>query len=332
MFTTGLKEELSKSIKDRVMAHKVRFIKLFYGRYKELLPSLIVYENYNTTSIDFLKLETALRNGYDMVIGETVDKEITLLGYTNERLSSENAAVLFNETSLTKKDINFIIPSDKIKKDMKEISFKDDCKTGEFIVLRNKTHNYVSDDEILRHYIDELAELVLSRYSISMQSKIHTFFMSDVNDETINQIIDDLYNGSPYIKVSKLFDVNDNIHALNNEHLATAFMELKREYQNKISELNNMLGINSLAVEKSSGVSDVEAKSNRAFTTSNSNIYLSARNSSLVKLNKRFDLELKAIYNDDVTSEINSLGGDFLDDNNNNVIPDDTNGINQKGS
>jgi len=89
--------------------------------------------------------------------------------------------------------------------------------------------------------------------------------------------------------------------------VAQNFQELKREYQNKISELNNMLGMNSLAVEKSSGVSDEEAKSNRAYTTSNANIYLDARNNGLEKLNKRYGLNVEAMYNDEVVSEFQEL-------------------------
>ena len=64
-----------------------------------------------------------------------------------------------------------------------------------------------------------------------------------------------------------------------------------------------MLGLNSLAVEKSSGVSDTEANSNRAYTTSNANVYLDARNNALKKLNKRFDLQIVSMYNDEVLSE-----------------------------
>src|SRR5699024_8884226 len=169
-----------------------------------------------------------------------------------------------------------------------------------FIVLRNKTLNYVSDYNILDHYIDELAEIVLSRYSISMQVKITTLFLGEPNDETLNQIISDVYNGNPYIRGSKLFDLEEQIY--------------------------NMLGINSLAVEKSSGVSDSEAKSNRAYTTSNANIYLDARNNGLKKLNKRYNLEIEALYNDEVLSEFSELareeekenGGDSSNGNDNN--------------
>src|SRR5699024_368955 len=148
------------------------------------------------------------------------------------------------------------------------------ARSGNFVVLRNKTLNYQSDMSILDHYIDELAEIVLSRYSISMQVKISTLFLGEPGDESMNQLITSIYNGNPYIEGSKLFDPDEQIYHMQNEGIAQNFQELKREYQNKISELNNMLGLNSLAVEKSSGVSDTEADSNRAYTTSNANIYL----------------------------------------------------------
>src|SRR5699024_3681061 len=131
----------------------------------------------------------------------------------------------------------------------------------------------------------------------------------------------------PYIKGSKLFDPDEQIYHMNNENIANNFQELKREYQNKISELNNMLGMNSLAVEKSSGVSDSEATSNRAFTTSNANIYLDGRNNGLKKLNKRYNLDIEAMYNDEVVSEFEEFnkeieqekGGGSNDDNNNSL-------------
>jgi len=140
-----------------------------------------------------------------------------------------------------------------------------------------------------------------------MQVKITTLFLGNVGDETLSEIISDIYNGNPYIKASKLFDPKDQIFTVNNENVAQNFQELKREYQNKISELNNMLGMNSLAVEKSSGVSDEEAKSNRAFTTSNSNIYLDGRNPALDKLNRRYGSKIVAMYNDEVVSELTEI-------------------------
>lgn len=311
----GIGQELSQDLKLRVVQHKKRFIKFFSARYKELLPNIIVYKS-NENSVDFLKVEIALRNNFNAVIGETKSGVLMMMGYVTSNLSSENPADLISPTPLRKEDIHFIIPSDEIPDDMSEISFLDNCSTGNFVVLRNKNLNYISDYEIINHYIDELAELVLSRYSIAMQSKINTFFIGEANDTTTNQLVNDLYNGAPFAKVTNLFDPRDNIYTLQNNNIASVFVELKSEYQNKISELNNILGINSLAVEKSSGVSDVEAKSNMSFTTSNSNIYLLSRNEPLHKLNKRFNKEFEAVYNDNVESELSSINiekGDIID-------------------
>lgn len=299
----GIEEGLSRTLKEKIVHHRNRFVHLFKARYNEMLPSLIKYKNGHTVSVDFMKVEVALRNGYDIIIGETTNRKIQVIGYANNRLTSGNPADLWSNDYLRHRDITFIIPEHLRLDYYKEITYDDGCQSGNFVVLRNKTLNYVSDIEIINHYVDELAEIVLSRYSISMQVKITTLFLGEPNDETLNQIISDIYNGNPYIKGSKLFDPEEQIYNMKNEGLAQNFQELKREYQNKISELNNMLGMNSLAVEKSSGVSDEEAKSNRAFTTTNANINLDGRNNGLYKLNKRYKLDLEAMYNDEVVSE-----------------------------
>lgn len=306
-YKEGIDQTLNKSLKEKVVLHRERFTQLFKARYLEMLPSLIKYKNALTVSIDFMKVEVALRNGYDVVIGETKNRNIQVIGYATSKLTSGNPDDLFSTNLLRHGDINFVIPDYLRYPYYKEISHHDECKTGNFVVLRNKTLHYVSDYEILDHYIAELAEIVLSRYSISMQVKITTLFLGEPNDETLNQIISDVYNGNPYIKGSKLFDPAEQIYHMQNEGVAANFQELKREYQNKIGELNNMLGMNSLAVEKSSGVSDEEAQSNRSYTTSNANIYLDGRNNGLQKLNKRYDLKLEALYNDEVVSEFEEI-------------------------
>src|SRR5699024_7180496 len=129
--------------------------------------------------------------------GETTERNIQVIGYATTKKTNSNPEDLFSSSTLRHGDIKFIIP-DRLKlKYYKEITDLDSCKTGNFIVLRNKTVQYVSDYSILDHYVDELAEIVLSRYSISMQVKITTLFLGEPNDETLNQIISDIYNGNP---------------------------------------------------------------------------------------------------------------------------------------
>lgn len=311
----GITSELSDNLKDKVVRHRQRFVEIFKARYLELLPSLIHYKNGQSVNVDWLKVEVALRSNYNVVIGETSRGNIQVIGYVRSQKTSTNPADLFNQRSLDGRQINFVIPKHLRLPYYKEITDYDSGETGNFVVLRNKTLNYTNDYVILDHYTEHLGEIELSRYSISMQVKISTIFMDDVGNETVNEVINDLYNGNPYIKLSKLFDPEEQIYHMQNQSIANNFQELKREFQNKLSELNNMLGMNSLAVEKESGVSDEEARSNRAYTTSNANIYLDARNNGLRMLNKRYGLSIQAQYNDEVQSEFAEMAREEDTDN-----------------
>ena len=304
----GVETELSQDISLRVIEHRNRFRKLIFNRYLEFLPLLINYTNKESVAIDFLQLETALRQGYQVVVGKSRNGQIMILGYiqTNHYKNSSDFMNNFNfdfERRLNEKDIYFTIPKYLRPEYALEIQHFDNCKSGDFIVMRNKPVTLNNDYEIISHYCDELAEIILSRFSLIMQSKFAKIFKSEVNDETVNQFITQLFNGSPFIKVSGLFDAEEDIIDLESDYINNALVEMKREYQNKISELSNFLGVNSLAVDKESGVSDTEAKSNRAFTTSNSNIYLRGRD-PLNMLNQRFDLDIQPFYDDEATSQI----------------------------
>lgn len=306
----AIKKNISETLGAKTIAHKESFIRIFRARYLEMLPSLIKIKNVQRTSIDNMKVEVALRAGYDIAIGKTTKNNIQVIGYATSKQTTGNPADLFNTNRLTGDDIHFVIPKSLRLKYYQEISYQDSCKTGDFVILRNKTINYMSDEEIVEHYISGLAEIEMSRFSLSMQVKVNTIFLGTPGDENINNLITSIYNGDFGVKAGRLFDPEDQIYHFNNEHVASNFQELKREFQNKVGELNNTMGINSLAVEKASGVGDEEGKSNRAFTTSNANIFLDGRNPGLDKLNKRYkedNLQLEAIYNDEVVSEFAEL-------------------------
>ncbi len=304
----GVEVELNQDISRRVMEHRNRFRRLIFNRYVEFLPLLINYTNKHTVGINFLQLETGLRQGYQVVIGKARNEQIMILGYIQNHYytSSNDYFNNFNfstEYRLTEKDIIFTIPEYLRPDYALEIQHYDNAKSGDFIVLRNKPITLGNDYEIIEHYCDELAEVVLSRFSLIMQSKFAKIFKSDINDETVNQFITQLFNGSPFIKTDGYFDAEEDIVNLESDYVVNALSEMKREYQNKISELSNFLGINSLAVDKESGVSDTEANSNRSFTTSNSNIYLRGRE-ALQMLNQRFGLDIQPYYDDEATSQI----------------------------
>lgn len=309
--SVGVKSELNAEVSRRVIEHRNRFRRLIFNRYIEFLPLLINYTNRDSVAIDFLQMESALRNNYQVVVGKARNDQIMVLGYIQGQYykNSQDYLTNFNfdfERRLCEKDITYIIPEYLRPDYALEIQHYDNAASGDFIVLRNKPVLLNNDFEIIEHYCDELAEIVLSRFSLIMQTKFSKIFVSDINDGTVNQFITELFNGSPYIKIDGYLDPEEDIIDLGSDFVTNGLSEMKREYQNKISELSNMLGINSLAVDKESGVSDNEANSNRAFTTANSNIYLKGRQ-PFELLNKRFGLNIVPFYDDEAVSQLDML-------------------------
>lgn len=311
----SLEQELNEKIALKSVNHRNRFARLFLFRYMEMLPSLIKCKGGENTSIDFLKMEIGLISNYDVVLGKNLLDKWCLVGYTKNRDTITDKTTFFiNQTNrrLTEKDIIFISNRKNYPNKMKEITLEDDGKSGDFVVVRNKTLNYISDEEIVDHYTIHLAEIVNSRFSLALQSKVMTFFKGNIGDETVNQIVEELYNGSPYSKVTEFFDPSDQIITINNGNISSNLSELKREYQNIIGELNAMLGIDTLGVDKESGVSETEAQSSNAFSNSIANIKLASRQSAydLIEKNTNGEIKLKAIYNNQVASEMQKL--DFV--------------------
>ena len=152
-YQKSIDKELNKTLKDKVVLHKQRFIDLFKARYLEMIPSLIKYQNDHTVSIDFMKVEVALRNNYDVVVGETANRNIQVIGYATNQKTTNNPADLFSDNVLRHGDIHFVIKPALRLEYYKEITHDDECQTGNFVVLRNKTLNYTDDYKILDHML-----------------------------------------------------------------------------------------------------------------------------------------------------------------------------------
>lgn len=300
-----IEQSFKEKIKQRVVSHRNRFYKLIYNRYAEILPFTISYENIDERfKVDLIQLESMLRHNYNVAIGEDVTGDIVILGYVNCN-NKNNFDYHYLPKIYTKKDINFIINEAYILSEYSQLNQFN--KNGNFVVIQNKVYNYINDYEIIEHYAEEIAEISLSRFSLILQAKVMTFFRGDLNGDDLEKVIDDLFNGAPAIKTSVQFDVNENIIRFDNGNITSTLTELKREFQNKLSELNSMLGLSSLGVDKESGVSDEEAQSNASFKKSNENIYLFSRNNALAYINKKYDMKIHAEFSENMIKELSSL-------------------------
>lgn len=301
-----IQKQFTEKITERIKHHRNNFNLMMYNRYYEFLPLTIGYENTEDHFINQIKLEYFLRMGYGAVLGEMKNHKIGLLGYvrTNRKEITDN---FLKYKKYKKFDITFTIPKTLLLDEYEELSYYDGLEKGNFVVLWNKPINLNNDFNIVKHYVDELTEIIVSRFSIIMQAKINTFLRDEFGSEDIENIATSLYNGQPWIKTSMKFDIEEHIISISNNSFVSSLAELKRTYQNIISELNSMLGLNSLGVDKESGVSNAEATSNRSFKKANENIYIRSRNSELEKLNKKYGTDFKAEYIDSMVSELSSL-------------------------
>lgn len=286
----GVNNEHNTNVEEYVAKHRIRFRKLIYNRLLEIMPQLINYSNKSQLSVDFLNLELNLRNNINVVIGMQTNKEIAILGYTNAFENRENFFLLNDKRILTKKDINFTIPEFLICDEYTEINSFDNYSSGNFVVLKNKYMSYSNDTTLIEHYVDELTEIVVTRFSLIIQGKFSKVFKSEINDETINQLIAKLHNGAPFIKLGDEFSVDDQVIDITSPVQVQMLAELKREYQNKINEFLTFFGIDNVGIDKQSGVSNQEVASNNPFTNVNANVYLKGRY-PLTYLCKRYGLK-----------------------------------------
>ena len=301
-----IEQSLNEKIKMRLVSHRNAVYRFFRNRYREFLPVVIGYTGLENTKIDPIQLEIWLRQGYGVAIGET-KRGIMILGVVTRQSELYSLSSNFSVSPMTSNDITYFI-NDKIRVKNKEITFHDGYETGNMVVIYNKPYQLTNDFEIIDLYSERIAEIALSRFSIYMQAKIATVIRGESDDEDVEQLTQDLYNGSPFIETTLEFDPRQSVLSIDNgASVVGALPELKREYQNNIAELNNILGLSALGVDKASGVSEIEAQSNKAYQKANSNVYLKSRNEKLKLLNEKFDLSIKAEYADEIASELSSL-------------------------
>lgn len=307
----GLGQELASELGEKVIYHRDQFHEWFVGRYIEGLTALFSY-NFNGYPIDTQALEIALRQGYGVAIGTDINDNFSIYGYVKTaNYNNVNINYLLAPRKPIKgSEIFWTLPAylrPGNYKEITEITAQDSGVSGRFVVFWNKALNFTNDFRIIENYADELAEIVASRFSLEIQSKVTTIFMSDIGDETINQMVSKIYNGTPFVKTGNNFDVRDNVYKIGNDGVGDTLQLLKNEYQNKIAELNSVFGLNVLSFEKTSGVSETESQGNTAYVSFNANIWLKPRQHALDLLNKHYATSFNVKINDESAKLIGGL-------------------------
>lgn len=310
----GLGQELTSELGEKVVYHRDQFHEWFVGRYIEGLTALFSYK-FGGYPIDTQALEIALRQGYGVAVGTDINDNFAIYGYVKTaNYNNYNINYLLAPRAPIKgSEIFWTLPASLRPdgyKDITEITSQDSAVSGRFVVFWNKALNFTNDFRIIENYADELSEIVASRFSLEIQSKVTTIFMSDVGDETINQMVSKLYNGTPFVKTGSNFDVRDNVYKIGNDGVGDTLQTLKNEYQNKIAELNSVFGLNVLSFEKASGVSETESQGNSEYVSFNANVWLKPRQQALNLLNKHYATDFSVTISNESARLIGGLASE----------------------
>lgn len=311
----GIKQDLTKELARKVVEHRNEFHDFFVSRYIELLINLF---DYNIAPFDKANVELALRQGYGVVFGKNLLGQDTVLGYIPFNDTFQQPFTLYRRR-FTGKDITYTLPDALLPDNAKtneflEIWDADRGLTGDFVVITNKQINLTNDYRIIKYYADELAEIESSRFSLIIQAKIQTILAGEPQDESIDQMISAIYNGNPFVRLTKQFDIEDNLIHIDNPNLSTNLQQLKMEYQNKIGELNAIFGINVLSVDKASGVTTSESNGNLSYVIGNANIWVESRQKALNLYNVRFGTNYQVKIDTDNGNTLNVSQGEGTTD------------------
>ncbi|QHJ83182.1 MAG: hypothetical protein [Caudoviricetes sp.] len=313
--------EISQKDKATQMVIRQRnaYRKIVFSRYHEIILNIRDYINV-PVSFNKLKCEYFLRNGLAVAVGKDAVGTFQLLGTVNDTNTVTNSFTPYGINELTGKDINFILPKRLIPPDLsnyKEITELDNAKTGDFVILRNKPFTFTNDMAIINFYADRLAELMASRLSLILQAKVTSVIpVENGNSEDADQIVANLMNGAPYLIMNKdRMRLKDMVVTIGDSSIPERIKTLKTAFNDEQNELNNLLGINTVGVDKASGVSEKEADSNNDYVTSTTNMYIRGVQHGLDLYNARFNKNMYVYMNQPSLAELKIGGFDGSDNN-----------------
>ena len=287
-----IESELYNKLSERMYTYRNSFYNITLQSYNELLLSIITYEFDNNFNIDSLTLEYLLRYYGNAVIGLCRDNKFRVIGYVTDYNNFFN----MQSTQLTKNSITFLTQKELLVDDYKEITYN---HKGNFVVLTNKPLfiNNLSDFKIIESYVTKLTEIEVSEFSLVQQARVNTFLRGQADDEDVNELLKNIYNGSPYLLVTENLIPEDMVISVDGVKVTSSFKELKNMKNSTRNEINEYFGIDTAGVSKESGVSQSEIDSNNDYLGVRLLTYLDARNNKLNLIKRYYGYECHAISN-----------------------------------
>lgn len=275
-----------------------------------LVLNLITYENAPDT-LDERFLEFNLRYyGYARV-GGVDDKNVFVLGQNQNGEYGLNALGSLIDQSMIPNPFSV---DDKTKELPYLTRMNFAGKDAGYVTICNKYNYYMAgimstftDMQLINRVSKSLAKIKASEMRNVDFMKQQFIGLTKNKNLTANQIFQQIQEGQSFIGIdSDLGDI-DSILDVTDFNVHDYLPSLKTAWNNEVSELLTMLGINTVGVDKKERLVSMEAEANAQLTEASANVYLQARNQQLEILNDVLGTKIEATFNQQAFQQLVKL-------------------------
>lgn len=162
---------------------------------------------------------------------------------------------------------------------------------GTFVTFRNKqTWNNVPATDMGRveFFAMELANIASLARSVRLKMRAPYLVATRKGQISRTSVVNAIRSGEEVIELSENLDVDSMVQVLDLKVPVEYLPRLKDEFNNKLSEMLTMFGINNVGIDKKERLVTAEAEGNNQLINASGNVYLDSRREAIELLNLRF--------------------------------------------
>lgn len=305
------------------------YYNIYVDYFTNLVLNLITYENAPDT-LDERFLEFNLRYyGYARVGGVDKDNVFVLGQNQNGEYGLNAIGSLIDQSTIP----NPFAVDDSTQElpYLTRMNYQD--KNNGYVTICNKYNYYMAglmttftDMQLVDRVSKSLAKIKASEMRNIDLMKQQFIGLTKNKNLTANQVFQQIQEGKSFIGVdSDLGDIT-SILDVTDFNIQDYLPSLKTAWNNEVSELLTMLGIDTVGVDKKERLVAMEAAANAQLTEASANVYLQARNQQLEILNDVLGTKIEATFNQQAFQQLVKLqdaqnaGEIDVDQNNDNEI------------
>lgn len=314
---------------DNFATMEQEYYNIYVDYFTNLVLNLITYENAPDT-LDERFLEFNLRYyGYARVGGVDKDNVFVLGQNQNGEYGLNALGSLIDRSTIP----NPFAVDDNTQElpYLTRMNYQD--KNDGYVTICNKYNYYMAglmttftDMQLVDRVSKSLAKIKASEMRNIDLMKQQFIGLTKNKNLTANQVFQQIQEGKSFIGVdSDLGDIT-SILDVTDFNIQDYLPSLKTAWNNEVSELLTMLGIDTVGVDKKERLVAQEAAANAQLTEASANVYLQARNQQLEILNHVLGTKIEATFNQQAFQQLVKLqdaqnaGEIDVDQNNDNEI------------